>query len=324
MDIGLIFPGQGAQYPGMIQDFYQEFTQVQALFDLVSEETGKDMRHILFDASEAELQQTDNTQLAVTLANLSVYEAVKTLGHTIRAVAGFSLGEYSALVVSGVLSLVDAIRLVNERGKIMEQVSVQLSASNASGDTVGMTAVLGLAPERIAELLAGQEGVYLAMYNSPVQGVVAGYQRARERVTELLKEAGAKRIIPLKVSGPFHTPLMQDARTAFADIAHTIAFNTPTIAYYNNVDGTQLITGESIREACIQQIISPVQWIREEQELSALGLSKLIEAGPGTVLAGLWRALAKEKTEELTGLTPPTVDSIASLEQLDAFRKTII
>jgi [acyl-carrier-protein] S-malonyltransferase len=284
----LVFPGQGAQYPGMGQDLYEASEAVQELFALATEITGIDVKTLLFEGSEEELKKTENTQVAITLVNLAVAEYLGEKGIVAEGAAGFSLGEYSALVYTGVLSAKDVFPLVKLRGELMAKAC---SALDQSEGAPGMAAVIGLAPEKVDEALdaAGVQGVYGANYNSPVQVVISGTAAGLQESAEVLKAAGAKRVLPLKVSGPFHSPLLQGAADDLKAALESIPFNDPKKALYSNVTGQRISSGVEAKALAVEQVVKPVKWTTEERLLVEEGYQRLIESGPGTVLTGLWK-----------------------------------
>lgn len=292
MKIAFIFPGQGAQFPGMARDLYEHSKEVRELFDAASEIAKKAMDRLLFDGSEEDLKQTDNTQIAITLANLAARTVLQEFGVASHCSAGFSLGEYAAFVDAGVVSPTDAFRLVLHRGEIMERVSRTLD--DESG-TAGMAAAMGKdLPGIVSILTEGNiDDAYPSLYNSPIQTVIGGRAGALKRAAEVLKEGGLRRVIPLKVSGPFHTPLMEPARTEFSGIACDTAFNDPSHPVYSNVTGGIISSGEEARTFCLDQLIQTVLWTKEERNLLADGVDLLLEVGPGSVLQGLWKAVGK-------------------------------
>ena len=295
-----VFPGQGAQFPGMGRDLYDASESVRELFSQASHEVGFDVAELLFNGSEEELQATDNTQIAVTLVNLAAARVLRERGVEPERVAGFSLGEYAALVEAGVMDAKDVFPVVRTRGELMERAS---RALDTEAGPAGMSAVLGLDYDTVQNVLEGEgiENAYPGMFNSPVQTVISGTAEALDRTEPVMKEAGAKRAIRIKVSGPFHSPLMEDARLEFAGALESVTFSDPRLPVYSNVSGEQVIDGDDARRLCIQQLVSPVLWVEEEHAIVRDGSSGLLEVGPGTVLGGLWKAYRKSYPEvELT------------------------
>ena len=292
MAITFLFPGQGAQYPGMGKDIYDAFKEVRDLFDAASEAVGYDIGSVIFEGSEEDLKQTDKTQIAVTLVNLASAAALSARGIAPERCAGFSLGEYASLVIAGVIPVEDVFGVVKARGEIMEAVSRTVdTAAGASG----MAAAIGLSFDDASSVLEKVPDAYPGIYNSPSQTVVSGTAEGLAAAETALKEAGAKRYIRLKVSGPFHCPLMSEARRQFEEVLRGVAFGAPKLPVYSNVTGEVLTTGEEARELCLDQLIRTVLWTPEMESLVRDGASAFLEVGPGTVLGGLWKAYAKTK-----------------------------
>lgn len=285
-----LFPGQGSQYPGMARDFWEKVPAVKDLFTKASDASGADAEKLLFESSEEDLKATDKTQIAITLANLAASTALKAAGVEFQGCAGFSLGEYAALCEAGVIRLHDVFPIVKTRGMLMEKAARSLDAGSGKP---GMAAVLGLPTEKVTlvmESLAGA-GVFIANHNSPTQVVVSGTAEGLARAEKALKEAGARRFHRLTVSGPFHSPLMGEARRAFDEALAGYAFSDPRVPVYSNVTGRAIMSGNEARRLCGEQAVSPVRWVSVEQSLFSDGFDRFFEAGPGTVLTGLMKAL---------------------------------
>lgn len=289
MKLCALFPGQGAQYPGMCREYYQSSETVRRLFELAGDLVHQDMARLLFEGTEEELKETRNTQVSVTLANLATHQVLVDRGLQPSLCAGFSLGEFSALVVSGILAVEDVFPLVLKRGELMADAAARLDRS--AGDP-GMAAVMGLGPDavRAAVQSLGREDVFCANFNSPVQTVISGTAAGLAAATEALKAAGAKRVIPLKVSGPFHSPLLAEASRAFREVLAGVTFRDPRIPLYSNVTGGLVDSGQVAKELAAQQIISPVRWTEVMQAIRGAEPDLVLEVGPGTVLTGLWKA----------------------------------
>ncbi len=289
MKTAFLFPGQGAQYPGMVLDLYEASPEVRDIFALAHETTGVDVLELLTHGTEDQLKETVNTQISVTLANLSAAVVLRQRGVTAEGVAGFSLGEYAALAWAGVLPFEKIFPLVRQRGEFMAQAAQSLDRS--AGDP-GMAAVLGLSPEQVDAVLSkeGIPNLFGANYNSPVQVVISGTAEALKAGEAVLKAAGAKRVLPLKVSGPFHSPLLKSAAEALEQAVMNLSFADPQLELYSNVTGALVRTGTEAKSLAVRQVTSPVRWTTEEAALVAAGYTRVIEAGPGTVLTGLWKA----------------------------------
>ncbi|AFG36355.1 ACP S-malonyltransferase [Spirochaeta africana] len=313
MKTAFLFPGQGAQYPGMGQDLYQESAAVRELFAAAQDTVDFPVADTLFQGSEDDLKRTDITQVAITLVNLSAAAVLRDRGILPDAVAGFSLGEYAALVTAGVLRLQDVFPLVKARGEIMAEESRMLA--DAAG-APGMAAVIGLAPEAVTAALAGRDDVFPANLNSPKQTVISGTAAGLEAARDLLKEAGARRIIVLKVSGPFHSPLMQPARDRIAGLVADLPFHDPQLPLYSNVTGRPIPSGEDAKRLCLEHITSPVRWVEEQTALLQDGCERFLEVGPGSVLGGLMQGLLKDFPQEgIEVQAAGTIDEITSINQ---------
>ncbi|AEF80587.1 ACP S-malonyltransferase [Leadbettera azotonutricia] len=293
----LLFPGQGAQYPGMALDILESSPAAQKLFALASSITGRDMKSLLKNSDAETLKRTDISQPAITLANLAAAAWLAEKGIKPSGVAGFSLGEYAALAAAGVLSEEDCFLLAAERGKAMQASADRIKADAGSGSAPGMAAVIGLAPDQVEGLIAEwkKEGapfdkLFAANINSSRQTVVSGTAEALAESARRFIEAGCKRVIPLAVAGPFHSPLIADAAEAFRPFLEKARFNNPVLPLYSNVSGKPVSSGEEARKLALAQITSPVRWTDEEAAIqSAEGFDVCLEAGPGKVLQGLWK-----------------------------------
>jgi len=285
MNICFLYPGQGAQYPGMGKDLYESKISVRQLFDLASDACCCDARQLLFDSSEAELKETKNTQIAITLMNLAVRRYLMEGGVESTGCAGFSLGEWSAMVDAGVLTEEEVFPIVLKRAELMTAAVEQLALPGGSG----MAAVIGLAADAVEAAVMEIEGVYPANYNSPDQTVISGTAEAVAAASEACKSAGARRVIPLKVSGPFHTPLLEEARSAFERYLSGRELQNPSKSLYSNASGAEVHSIDDLRRYASLQISSPVRWTSEEEKISADGYDLCIECGPGKVLTGLWK-----------------------------------
>jgi len=283
MTLAFVFPGQGSQSIGMLDALANEFTDVEATFQTASEVLGYDLWDIVQNGPAEKLNSTDITQPAMLAAGVAVWRVWQARGGTQPTVlAGHSLGEYTALVCGGSLAFEDAIKLVAERGRLMQQA--------VPAGTGAMAAVLGLDDDVVravcTEAAAG-EVVEAVNFNSPGQVVVAGHKTAVERVVELAKAKGAKRALLLPVSVPSHCALMQPAAEKLASVLEGVAIQPPQIPVINNVDVAMPTDSVAIRSALVRQLHSPVRWVETVQKMAVDGVDRLIECGPGKVLVGL-------------------------------------
>jgi len=308
-----LFPGQGAQYVGMGRDLFDAYAEVREIFSLASERVGFELSELVFNGTEEDIKATDRSQVAITAVNLAARRVLAGRGIVSAAAAGFSLGEYAALVDAGILTESDALGLVADRGRIMETVSRSLDSPDGSP---GMAAVLGIDADAIQQALAGAgiADVYPANLNSPVQTVLSGTAAGLEAAAPVLKAAGARRVVPLKVSGPFHSPLMDRARERFAEVLAGVDFSDPAKPVYSNVTGDLINTGEEARTLCAEQLVRPVRWVDEEVLIARDDYDELLEVGPGEVLSGLWRGFIKANPDVTTPCLPAgTLEHIASI-----------
>ena len=300
-----LFPGQGAQYPGMGKDLFAASASVRELFGQASEATGLDLEALLFRGSAEDLQVTNRTQIAVTLVNLAVARVLAERGVEAHGYAGFSVGEYAALAAAGVIADGDLFRIVQARGEAMEAAS--RGADTAAG-AAGMAAVIGLPPERVTAALAGVDGAWAANFSSPAQVVLAGTVEGLAAAEQACTAAGARRFVALKVSGPFHSPLIESARVRFAEVVAGFTFHDPARPVYANVTGGRIASGAEAKRLCVQQIVSSVQWVSEIRCLIEDGFERFLETGPGKVLTGLMRGFD----------TSPACTPVGTMEQVDA------
>lgn len=289
MTKAIVFPGQGSQAVGMLADLYQSHPVVKDTFQEASDALGYDMWTLVSEDADNKLNQTEFTQPALLTSSVAVWRAyLETGGEKPTFLAGHSLGEYSALVCAEVLSLADAVKLVEKRGQYMQQA--------VPAGTGAMAAIIGLADDAIVkacEEAADGQVVSPVNFNSPGQIVIAGNKEAVERAMILCKEAGAKRALPLPVSVPSHCALMQPAAQKLAIDLEKLEFNKPVISVINNVDVTAETSGEAIKQALVKQLYSPVRWTETIQYFASEGITECYEFGSGKVLSGLSKRIDK-------------------------------
>lgn len=281
-----VFPGQGAQFVGMGKDLYDSNPESRELFEKANEILGFRITDLMFAGTDEDLRQTRVTQPAIFLHSVIL---AKKLGEQFQPdmTAGHSLGEFSALVAAGALSFEDGLKLVFARAMAMQKACEQEPST--------MAAILGLDDNKVEEVLQGiDEVVVPANYNSPGQLVISGSIKGIEVACEQLKAAGAKRALPLKVGGAFHSPLMEPARVELAEAINNTHFNTPICPVYQNVTATAVTDPEVIKENLIKQLTAPVRWTQTVQNMVADGANTFVEVGPGTVLQGLVKKIAPQ------------------------------
>ena len=288
--IALVFPGQGSQSVGMLADLYAEYAIVRETFAEASAALNYDLWALVANGPEADLNETHRTQPALLTASVAVWRLWQQQNGTKPVfLAGHSLGEYSALVCAGVMSLADAVKLVEKRGQYMQ--------TAVPAGTGAMSAIIGLDDALIAKACADAaqgEVVSPVNYNSPGQVVIAGHKAAVERANELCKAAGAKRALPLPVSVPSHCALMRPAAEQLSTDLQSLHFNTPVISVVNNVDVAVATEATAIQDALIRQLFSPVRWTETIEFLATQGVTEVIELGAGKVLSGLIKRINKE------------------------------
>ena len=287
MKLAAIFPGQGAQSVGMLADIAGAHASVKAKFDVASEVLGFDLWSIVQEGTAEVLGSTENTQPALLVASVALWELWSAGGEKVNVMAGHSLGEYSALVCAGAMSFEDGVRLVRTRGELMQR-----AVPSGQG---GMAAVLGLDDDAIEACCASVAGeVSAANYNAPGQVVIAGAMSAVDEAIEACKAAGAKRALKLNVSGPFHSKLMASAADDFSEALDAIAVVMPTIPVVQNVRASVAKDVGELKSNLVEQLYSPVQWTASVQFMLSHGLQLCVECGPGNVLAGLVKRISKE------------------------------
>lgn len=280
-----IFPGQGAQKCGMGKDFYEKSTAARQIYDEASRLLGLDMASLCFEENER-LDQTEYTQAALVTTCLAMAEALRDVLPAPDVTAGLSLGEYCAIAAAGGMRIEDAVTTVRKRGIFMQ---------NAVPDGQGaMSAVLGLTGEQIEAAIAGLEGVYIANYNCPGQIVITGFAQGVEKASEVLLEAGAKRVLPLKVSGPFHSPMMKEAGEKLEQVLQEIELSPLRIPYVTNVTAEYVKEIGDTRKLLKEQAASSVRWQQSMERMIADGVTTFIEIGPGRTLAGFLKKISRD------------------------------
>lgn len=286
--VAFMFPGQGSQAVGMGQSFYDEYQKIRELYDEANSLLKKDITKIMFEGPKEILTETENTQPALLLSSIAVHtllieeeiQPVMTVGH--------SLGEYTALVAAGAISLEEALPLVATRGKLMEEAFPKGQGT--------MAAVLGMNEEKIQDCLneVEYEIVDIANLNCPGQIVISGSKEGIEEATEVLKANGAKRVMPLNVSGPFHSRLMKSANEKFSNHLNEVHFSDTSIPVYANVSASPVTEHQRMKELLIKQLYSPVRFEESIRKMIEAGVDAFVEVGNGKVLSGLVRKIDKQ------------------------------
>ncbi len=281
-----IFPGQGAQFPGMGKDLFEKSDKARHYFQLANEVLGFDISDIMFNGSAEDLKQTRVTQPAIFLHSVILAKLLDSFNP--QMAAGHSLGEFSALVATGAIKFEDGLQLVYKRAMAMQ------AACEATPST--MAAVLGLEDTAVEEACAAVEDavVVAANYNCPGQLVISGTFEGVAKAGELLKQRGAKRVLPLQVGGAFHSPLMAPAREELKDAILNTVFSQPVCPIYQNVNALAATDIETIQQNLIAQLTAPVRWTQTIQNMVAGGATEFVECGPGKVLQGLVKKIHPE------------------------------
>ncbi len=293
-----IFPGQGSQYVGMGKDFYDTYEEARQVYRIAGEVTGLDMETLCFTEND-KLNITEYTQIAMLATEVALLKVLMAKGAKADVTAGLSLGEYGALAAADVMALEDLFHLIRKRGIYMQE------AYPAGG---AMTAVLGLDGGKILEICKQTEGIVtIANYNCPGQIVITGEEQAVAAASEALTQAGAKRCVPLKVSGPFHSELLGDAGKKLRAELDSVEIRAPKIPYVCNVDADYVTTADNIRTLLEKQVSSSVCWQQSVEKMIEDGVDLFVEIGPGKTLSGFMRKINKE-------VKCVNIDKLADLE----------
>ena len=295
-----IFPGQGSQYVGMGKDFYDTYSEAKEVFQLAGEVSGLDMEKLCFEENE-EINITEYTQIAMLADEVAILKVLESKGIKADTTAGLSLGEYGALAAADVMDLKDLFHIIRKRGIFMQE------AYPVGG---AMTAVLGLDGEKINEICEATEGIVtVANYNCPGQIVITGEEKAVAAAAEKLSAAGAKRCVPLKVSGPFHSALLKGAGEKLGEELKDIELRNPSIPYISNVNATDVNDKAPIKELLQNQVSNSVCWQQTIEKMIADGVDTFIEIGPGKTLSGFMRKINKD-------VKCINIDKVEDLEKL--------
>lgn len=299
--IAFLFPGQGAQKVGMAQDFYEKCPAARETFETATRLLGFSMEELCFTPNDR-LDLTEYTQAALLTACVSIWREVENRGIRADAAAGLSLGEYSALVACGVMAFEDAVSVVRRRGILMQE-----AVPAGQG---GMAAVMGLTNEVIEDVLKDRKDVQIANYNCPGQTVISGKLTAVEEAGMALKAAGAKRVVPLNVSGPFHSAMLQEAGQKLGETLEPIPLAKPRIPYITNVTAEYVTQSGEVKELLTLQVSQGVRWQQTMERMLMDGIDTFVEIGPGRTLTGFLRKITKEAKWY----------NVETLEQLEALK----
>ena len=284
IDAAFVFPGQGTQKVGMGLDLSSNFAEANVVFEEANSILNWDLRNLCFNGTIGDLTQTENAQLAILTCSVASLRVVQNFGLSAKMVAGHSLGEYAALVAAEVMDFDSALKLVQFRSKFMAEAAAQTNG--------GMMAIIGLEENKIKQICDQIGGIIsIANFNSPSQYIISGETKSLEESIPLVKSAGAKRVIPLPVSGAFHSDLMISAQKRFRSVICDYVFGEPKIDFVANTTGNLVKTSKEIKELLIRQITNPVLWEKSIQLMKGTGISHFIELGPGTILSGIVRRI---------------------------------
>lgn len=312
MKIGYIFPGQGTQTVAMGKDIYEEYKEARDVYKKIDITLGENVEELTYNSSQDVLNETKNTQIAIYAMSMAILEVLNKQGVKPIASAGLSLGEYTALTCAGVLRLEDGARIVRTRGRLMQELA-------PVGDWL-MSAIIGLEDEQVENVCRQvKEGFVRAVnYNCPGQVVISGEKNAVQRAMELAKESGAKKVVELKTSGPFHTEKLKKAAEELEKELDKIEFFDSQIKVIKNLDGLMYEKGDNMVEILANHVVNPVKFRKSIETMLEMGVDTFVEIGPGKTLSGFVKKVCKERGRDTNILN---IESVESLEKAMAVLK---
>ena len=304
MKIGYIFPGQGTQTVGMGKDIYEKFEEAKEVYKKIDNALGESIEDLTYNSSQEELNETKNTQITIYAMSMAILEVLKNEGIQPAVAAGLSLGEYTALTCAGVLRLEDGAKIVRSRGRLMQELA-------PAGDWL-MAAVIGLEDDELKKVCEQVKSGFVKAvnYNCPGQVVVSGERAAVQEAMELAKEAGARKVVELKTSGPFHTEKLKEASEELAKELSKIEFHEGNIQVIKNFDGNAYVQEDDMVKILANHVISPVKFRKSIETMLEIGVDTFVEIGPGKTLSGFAKKVCKEKNVEANILNIESVETL--------------
>ena len=304
MKIGYIFPGQGTQVIGMGKDLYEKYNEVKNIYKRVDEALGESVENITYNISQEELNETQNTQIAIYTMSMAILEILNKKGIKPDALAGLSLGEYSALTCGNAISIEEGAKIVRKRGTFMQELAPKGNWS--------MAAIIGLEDEKVEEACSKVEDGFVRAvnYNCPGQVVVSGEKDSVLKVMEIAKEMGARKAIELKTSGPFHTEKLEEASNALRKELEKVEFNKIEIPVIKNINGESYDDKDNMVDILAKHVMSPVKFRKSIETMLSLGIDTFVEIGPGKTLSGFVKKVCKEKDVEVNIFNIENVETL--------------
>ena len=305
MKIGYIFPGQGTQTVGMGKDIYEKFEEARKVYKKIDNALGENIEDLTYNSSQEELNETKNTQITIYAMSMAILEVLKSKGIQPAVAAGLSLGEYTALTCAGVLRLEDGAKIVRSRGRLMQELA-------PAGDWL-MAAVIGLEDDELKKVCEQVKSGFVKAvnYNCPGQVVVSGERAAVQEAMGLAREAGARKVVELKTSGPFHTEKLKEASEELEKELSKIEFHEGNIQVIKNFDGKAYEQGDDMVQILANHVINPVKFRKSIETMLEMGVDTFVEVGPGKTLSGFVKKVCKEKEIEAKSLN---IESVETLE----------